>query len=169
MKTAIALATGSLLLLSAFSANRGTAGDTRPAFSAEIIGDIAARTSGPARFGVTGGTEDVPAVFTISLGANAEDGSVLFTRRSGERLSPGTYTISAREDGTDDLRALVMTGSATRPTGVFQGRSGTMVVTSASDQEIRGTFRIEALGFLAAQPDVEDRPVKVTGSFTASR
>jgi hypothetical protein len=62
-----------------------------------------------------------------------------------------------------------MTGSATRPTGVFQGRSGTLVVTSASDREIRGTFRIEALGFLAAQPDVEDRPVKVTGSFTASR
>jgi hypothetical protein len=111
----------------------------------------------------------VPAVFTISLGANAKDGSVLFTRRSGERLSPGTYTVSARADGTDDVRALVMTGSATRPTGVFQGQSGSLVITSASEREIRGTFRIEASGFLAAQPEVEGRPVKVAGSFTASR
>lgn len=169
MKTAIALATGSLLLLTAFSMNAGPGAETRPAFSAEIVGDIAARPSGAAHFGVTRGAEDVPAVFTISLGANAEDGSVLFTRRSGERLSPGTYTVSAREDGTDDVRALVMTGSATRPTGVFQGRSGSLVISFASEREIRGTFRIEASGFLAAQPDVEGRPVKVAGSFTASR
>lgn len=169
MKTAIALATGSFLLLTAFSADIRPAAGERPAFSAEIAGEITARPSGTARFGVTGGTGDVPAVFTISLGADAEDGSVLFTRRSGARLSPGTYTISARDDGNDDLRALVMTGSATRPTGVFQGQSGTLVVTSASDREIRGTFRIEARGFLAAQPALENRPVTVAGAFSASR
>jgi hypothetical protein len=169
MNTAIALATGSFLLLTAFSVDVSPAAGTRPAFSAEIAGDIAARPSGAARFGVTDGTGDAPAVFTISLGADAKDGSVLFTRRSGARLSPGTYTVSAREDGNDDIRALVMTGSATRPTGVFQGQSGTLVVTSANDREIRGTFRIEARGFLAAQPAVEDRPVKVAGSFTATR
>jgi hypothetical protein len=169
MKTAIALATGSLLLLTAFSLNARPAAKAHAAFRAQIVGDISARPSGAAHFGVTGGTEDVPAVFTISLGANAEDGSVLFTRRSGERLSPGTYTVSAREDGTDDVRALVMTGPATRPTGVFQGRSGSLVITFASEREIRGTFRIEASGFLAARPEVEGRPVKVAGSFTASR
>jgi hypothetical protein len=169
MKTAIALATGSLLLLTAFSMNARPAAETRPAFSAEIVGDVAARPSGAAHFGVTGGSADAPAVFTISLGANAEDGSVLFTWRSGERLSPGTYTVSAREDGTDDVRALVMTGSATHPTGVFQGRSGSLVISFASEREIRGTFRIDATGFLAAQPDVEGRPVKVAGTFTASR
>jgi hypothetical protein len=157
------------LLLTACSVNTRPARDTGTAFSARIEGEIASRPSGEARFGVTGGTGNAPAVFTISLGANAKDGSVLFTRRSGERLSPGTYTISDRADGTDDLRALVMTGSATRPTGVFQGRSGALVITAASDREIRGTFHVEATGFLAARPDLEDRPVKVAGSFTASR
>lgn len=106
MHTAIAVATGSFLLLTAFAANLRPAAGERPAFTAEIAGDIAARPSGAARFGVTGGTGDVPAVFTISLGADGKHGSVLFTRQSGARLSPGTYTISARDDGSDDLRAL---------------------------------------------------------------
>ena len=168
MKTAIALGMGSLLMLTAFTINTRPAAGVRPAFSAVIVGDISARPSGEARFGVTGGTEDVPPVFTISLGANGEEGSVLLTRRSGARLSPGTYTVSNRADGTDDIRALVMTGSATRPSGVFQGQSGSLVIGSASVHEIRGTFRIEARGFLAAQPEVEDRPLKVAGSFSAS-
>ena len=168
MKTAIILGTGSLLL-TAFTVNTRPAHHTGATFSARIEGEVAARPSGEARFGVTGGSGNAPAVFTISLGANAKNGSVLFTRRSGERLSPGTYTISDRPDGTDDLRALVMTGSATRPTGVFQGRSGSLVISSASDREIRGTFHIEATGFLAASPELEDRPVKVAGSFIAGR
>jgi hypothetical protein len=169
MTTSIAFATGSLLLLTAFSVNVRTTPASRPEFHAEIVGDIAARPTGAARFGVSGGTENVPAVFTISLGAGADDASVLFTRQSGAALSPGTYTISNRDDGTDDLRALVMTGPATRPTGVFQGQSGSVVITAASPREIRGTFRVSATGFLAADPEKEDRPVKVTGSFTASR
>ena len=168
MKIAITLGMGSLLLLTAFTMNART-DDVRPAFSAEIVGDVSAKPSGEARFGVTGGLEDVPQVFTISLGANGADGSILFTRRSGERLSPGTYTVSDRADGNDDIRALVMTGPATRPTGVFQGQSGSLVITSASDVEIRGTFRIEAEGFLAADPEADDRPVEVSGSFTATR
>ncbi|HUF34901.1 MAG TPA: hypothetical protein VMN37_03075 [Gemmatimonadales bacterium] len=168
MKTAIALGMSSLMLLTAFSMNTRPMADARPAFSAEIAGEISARPTGEARFGVTPGAEGAPAVFTISLGADAEEGSVLFTRRSGVRLSPGTYTVSDRADGTDDIRALVMTGSATRPTGVFQGQSGSLVVASASDHEIRGTFRVEARGFLAARPDAEDRPVTVAGSFSAS-
>jgi hypothetical protein len=168
MKTAIALGTGSLLMLTAFTLNSRPVADARPAFSAEILGDVTARPTGDARFGVTGGSGEATAVFTISLGATGEEGSVLFTRRSGAPLSPGTYTVSDRADGTDDIRALVMTGSASRPTGVFQGKSGALVITAASEREIRGTFRIEATGFLAARPEAEDRPVRVEGSFTAS-
>lgn len=168
MKTAMALGTGSLLLLTAFSVSARPAA-VRPAFRAEIVGEVSARPAGAARFGVTGGSGGVPGVFTISLGADGEEGSVLFTRRSGARLSPGVYRVSDRADGTDDIRALVMTGSATRPTGVFQGRSGSVEITSASDSEIRGSFQIEAAGFLAAEPRIEGRPVSVSGSFVASR
>jgi hypothetical protein len=170
MKTAMALRLAPLMLVTAFSMGARPEAPARSAFRAEISGDVSARPSGAARFGVSGGTENVPAVFTISLGANDAEGSVLFTRRSGERLTPGAYRVSDQEsDGGETIRALVMTGSATAPTGVFQGTSGTLVITGASEREIRGSFRIDARGFLAAQPEVEDRPIKVSGEFTASR
>jgi hypothetical protein len=61
-----------------------------------------------------------------------------------------------------------MTGLPTRPTGVFRGRSGWLVVTAASDHLVTGRFQVDGVGFLAAGPRVEDRPVSVTGSFSAT-
>ena len=74
-----------------------------------------------------------------------------------------------RDDGTDEIRALVMTGSATRPTGVFRGQSGYLIVTSATDNVMRGRFQVQATGFLASDPADETRPMKATGMFTATR
>ncbi len=138
------------------------------AFLGELHGDLHARARGTARFGTVDdhlGT----AMFSLSLGADGADASVLFTRINGARLTPGTYAVSSRDDGTDELRALVMTGSATRPTGVFRGQSGHLVVTSATDNVIRGRFQVEARGFLASDPADETRPMKATGLFTATR
>ena len=67
-----------------------------------------------------------------------------------------------------DVRALVVTGSPTRPTGVFQAHSGELVVTAVSDSTIRGFFRLEATGFLATEPDREDRTVSAAGTFAAT-
>ena len=72
---------------------------------------------GDAKFGVVDGRGLTPSVFTLSLGAAGTDGSNRFTRSSGARLTPGTYTVTGHEDGSDDLRAIVMAGSATRPIG----------------------------------------------------
>ena len=62
-----------------------------------------------------------------------------------------------------------MTGFAARPTGVFRGHSGYLVVTSATDNVIRGRFQVAASGFLASDPADETRPMKATGMFTAIR
>ena len=61
-----------------------------------------------------------------------------------------------------------MTGSPTRPTGVFRGESGWLVVTEASDRFTAGQFQLDAIGFTAAEPGQEDRHVNVTGSFSAT-
>jgi hypothetical protein len=169
MKTAIVLGIGPLLLasLSAFSiSGRPEAGNL--AFIGAISGEVTARPSGDARFGVVQGEDGVPQVFTLSLGANGTEGSVLFTRKSGARLSVGTYEISGADLETSDIRALVMTGSADHPTGVFQAQSGELVITAASDRTISGSFRIKAAGFLASSPEIEDRPISAHGRFTAS-
>lgn len=170
--TTLGLSTLIVLTLTAFTA------EARPtvlppvleysSFLAELHGDLHASPRGTARFGAiraaTGAT-----MFTLSLGGDGAAGSVLFTRTNGGWLTPGTYAVSGRDDGSDELRALVMTGSATQPTGVFRGQSGHLIITSATDSMIRGRFEVEATGFLAADPTDETRPMKATGMFTATR
>jgi hypothetical protein len=166
MKTtrAIALGTALVMYLAAF-----TAFTLHGSFASSIAGDVRLELHGGASFGTVDGRGTAPTVFTISLGAGNADGSILFTRPSGTRLVAGTYRITGRDDGSDELRALVMTGSAEQPTGVFRGRSGTLVITSVSDNVIRGSYRVEAIGFLAADPAAEDKAIRATGGFTAVR
>ena len=172
MKTMTALGLSSLIVLT-LAAFTGTARPTIPpapsessSFFAELHGALHASPRGRARFGTV---EPGATMFSLSLGADGADGSVLFTRTNGGRLTPGTYAISGRDNGTDEIRALVMTGSATRPTGVFRGQSGYLIITSAADNVIRGRFQVAATGFLASDPADESRPMKATGMFTATR
>lgn len=166
MKTMRVLAMGAALVmyLAAF-----TSFTTNGAFAGSIAGDVRLNLHGGAKFGTVDGRGHVPAVFTISLGAGNTDGSVLFTRPGGARLTAGTYRITGHDDGTDDLRAMVMTGSAEQPTGVFRGQSGTLVITSVSDNLIRGSYQVDATGFLANDPATEDKNIRATGAFTAVR
>jgi hypothetical protein len=174
MKTTTTLGLSSLIVLT-LAAFTGAARPTilpapseSSSFLAELHGDLHASPRGTERFGTVEGGPGAT-MFSLSLGADGADGSVLFTRTNGGRLTPGTYAVSGRDDGTDEIRALVMTGSATRPTGVFRGHAGYLIVTSATDNVIRGRFEVAATGFLASDPADESRPMKATGMFTATR
>jgi hypothetical protein len=175
MKTATILAVSSMIVLAlaAFTTSERPAARLSlvepSSFLAEMHGDLHVSPRGEARFGVIEGRDDRPSVFTFSLGADGADGSVLFTRTNGTRLFPGTYTIGGRDDGSDEIRALVMTGTATRPTGVFRGHSGHLIITSTTDAVIRGRFQFDATGFLASDPENETLPMRATGMFTATR
>jgi hypothetical protein len=136
-------------------------------FTAELTGDATAKFFGDATFARVEGGIGAPSVFTLDLGQESPGGAILFTRASGSRLSLGTYTISDRGDGSDDLQALVMLGRTERPTGVFRAQSGTLTITSASDTALAGRFTLAATGFLASDPDADDRQVSASGSFRA--
>jgi hypothetical protein len=170
MTTSTTLGIGSLLLLmaAALTGRAGPAGEERSSFLGEVHGATTATPRGDARFGTVAALDGRPGTFSLSLGARGEDGAVLFSRASGARLSIGTYPISDREDGDDDVRALVVTGSPTRPTGVFQAGSGELVITAVSDSTIRGFFRLQATGFLATEPAREDRTISAAGTFSAT-
>ena len=137
------------------------------AFTAELTGDATAQFFGDATFARVEGGIGAPTLFTLDLGQESSGGAVLFTRASGSRLSLGTYTISDRGDGSDDLQALVMLGHTERPTGVFRAQSGTLTITSASDTVLAGSFTLAANGFMASAPAAEDRQVSASGSFRA--
>jgi hypothetical protein len=171
--TTVGLSSFIMLALAAFTTEKGPT--IRPAaaeasfYLAEMHGDLHASPRGTATFGWVGGGAGAPAVFTLSLGGDSANGSVLFTRMNGARLVPGTYIISGRDDGSDELRVLVMTGTASKPTGVFRGQSGYLIVTSATDHVIEGRFQVDAKGFLASNPADESRPMQATAMFTATR
>lgn len=152
--------------VSAISVGPG-GGALRSAFRAEVRGDVANDASGEAEFGAVQPAEGASPGFILALGARGSQSAILFTRTSGAPLGVGRYRISDRGNGADELLALVMTGLPTKPTGVFRGQSGWLVVTASSDHLITGRFQVDGVGFLAADPRMEDRPVSVTGSFSA--
>ena len=165
MTTMRSISLGSLVLLSlaAFTSS------STSSFAGIVTGGLRAEMHGDATFGLVNGRGMAPSVFTLSLGANGADGSILFTRTNGMRLVPGTYTITGEDNGPDGLRVLVMTGSAEHPTGVFRGQTGTLTVTSVTDNVIRGNYRVRATGFVASDPADEDRQIVASGGFTARR
>jgi hypothetical protein len=137
-------------------------------FRAQIRGAIATSALGDAEFGAVPASDHTPAAFVVSLGVGSQRDAILFTRADGTPLGVGRYRISDRANGVDEVLALVLTGSTTTPTGVFRGQSGWLIVTAASERLLTGRFEVDGVGFLAAEPQREDRLVNLTGSFSAT-
>ena len=104
--------------------------------------------------------------FVITLGARADDGAVVLTRWDGSRPWAGEYRITP-DSSADGIQALIVTGSVEHPTGVFRATDGLVSITSSSLRHMAGRFELHAVGFLAVDPDREDRELQVRGSFTA--
>lgn len=135
---------------------------------ADIRGDLVTSISGEGGFGTVRNPDGSLGAFVVSLGVCSDKGAILLTRRSGTPLGVGRYQISEDANGGDEMLALVLAGPPTHPTAVFRGQSGWLAVTAASDRFITGRFQIGAIGFLAAEPQREDRHVNVSGSFSAT-
>ncbi len=134
-----------------------------PRFEARASGAMMLELKGSAEFGVVEG--DVgPGPFVLTLGAESPTGAVVFTWPSGPRPEPGVYPVA--DDGTG-VRALVLTGPAAAPTGVFRAHGGILTVTRSGGSLLEGTFDMNTAGFEAATPMDEERPLVVRGEFTA--
>lgn len=138
-------------------------------FRAEVRTDLVTSLSGEAEFGAVGTADSSPGAFVVSLGVSSRRGAILFTRKTGTPLKVGRYRVSERANDADEILALVITGSATNPSGVFRGKSGWLIVTAASDRLLTGRFHVDGVGFVAPEPEVEDRPMIATGSFSATQ
>ena len=154
-------ALGACLLAATMAAAARSAGV--PRFTAHLSGAQTLTVHGPAEFGTAGGAPSGP--FVLSLGAPSPDGAILFTWPNGVRPGPGMYTLIDHPSAV--VKALVVTGAPTRPTGVFRARGGTLTITRTEGDLIEGRFDFDAVGFEAADPANEDRELGVRGTFTA--
>lgn len=139
------------------------AGPASPSwFEAYTTGTKSLALGGSAEFGSVA-DDDGQGPFVLTLGADSPTGAVLFTRFDGPRLEPGVYPLGS--DAPDAVEALVVTGSPGHPTGAFRARAGRLIVTASSCDFMAGRFEIDAVGFEAADPSVEDKELGVRGTF----
>lgn len=141
-------------------------------YTASVVGDdINANISGNAIFGLQennlGGSEWVVFMWTGVINSNAFDVITIF-RENLEIPAPGTYEIHDVEQGAagidDFLAGYVFAGSTAF--AAFLSTSGTITITSSSDEEVRGTF--EFTGALDdASFGVTAETATLSGSFTA--
>jgi hypothetical protein len=137
---------------------------TRSWFEAYTSGARTVALRGTASYGKV--TEGDSGAFVVTLGANAPEGAVLFTRADGRPLGPGTYRLG--EDPVGELQALVVTGPASHPTGAYRARGGTLTIAGERDGLLDGYFTLEAVGFDADRPADDQRELQVHGAFTAA-
>lgn len=137
-------------------------------FALSTSGALRLTATGRAEYGALPATNEVPAAFSITLGAQSESGALVLMQRVGTVPLAGRYAVSEWSgDGGADFSAIFVAGSPAEPIGVFRGESGSITITATQPGRIEGKFRIEARGFLAASPDKEDVKVTLTGTFVA--
>jgi hypothetical protein len=140
--------------------------DAHFAFAAR--GAVTLTASGQATFGELPATVELPEAFSITLGAESGTGALVLMQREGATPLAGRYAVREFGHGTAaDFSAVFVAGSPSAPRGVFRGESGVVTITATRPGRVDGTFRIEARGFLADDPDRDDRRVTLTGSFVA--
>ena len=138
---------------------------SRSWFEAYTSGARTVALRGKASYGTVG--ENGSGAFVVTLGANAPEGAVLFTRADGRALTPGIYPLA--DDPERGVQALVITGPASRPTGAYRARRGTLTIGGMRGDVLDGYFTIEAVGFAADSPADEGQELEVRGAFSASR
>ena len=145
-----------------------TPASTDAQFVISISGALRMTATGSAEYGALPATTEVPAAFSITLGAQSESGALVLMQRVGAMPLAGRYAVSewSGQEGAA-FSAIFVAGSPAEPIGVFRGESGTVTITATRPGRIEGKFRIEARGFLAAAPDREDVKVTLDGTFVA--
>ena len=164
-----------LLLPMGLTAMLTAAAPSTSRHEAKVAGATQATLAGRALFGPVVGAgacvgSSCSASFSLDLGAYSDNGAVVFSRVSSERPKVGTCRVVAFVPGAEtggEFHALVSLGPVGAPVGVFRAVSGSVTIVQSSEERIVGRYEVKAIGFLAADPDNENREITVRGGFVA--
>ena len=117
--------------------------------------------SDEARYGMITTAEDGVTLVVISLGATSAEGAVTLTMAATQVLPNQRYAVGRQ------VSVFVVAGGPEHPTGAFHGETGWVTITTVENGRIAGEFELLARGFLATDPQDENRWVAVRGQFEA--
>lgn len=162
----------SAALLAACGGDGGTGpGNGGPAFVADVTGDLVATLEGDAMFGEFVDPEAGPAFALEMAEPDRSSGGVIQIIRIGAGIpAAGTYPLTDAINGNPGQGSWVAAAYDTdqgQVTGIFAATSGTVTVTSVSQNAYKGTFSFVAEGGLLEDPETT-LTITVSGRFTAS-
>ena len=141
-------------------------------FQANVTGDLTATLSGPAVFGTV--TDQGSTAFAIALlrGVLGEAGSDAIYLGRDNPAAPGVgdfpiHSASCVTCTADDFAGAYIYQPGLLDLGTFVSDTGSMTITAASADTLRGTFDFTTSVFLAFGNVAGIDSVRLVGSFTA--
>jgi len=145
-------------------------------FTATLSGDTSHTFEGEAIFGVSTSQTHENWVIVLSRGTPGGldfDAIAIGRHRSGTPIGEGTYVIEDAEDDTledDDIDAVyILRRSEDGALGQYNSLSGTLTITSADSDEVRGEFTFTTSHYLSSGSFEDVIDLTISGSFTAIR
>jgi len=153
----------------------GETGPENSSFTATVTGDTTLSFEGEALFGVssTSGRDHWVLFFTRGLFGGLDFDAVAIGRNNSDTpIGVGVHTIedATRDepDGEDIEGVYTLARSSDGSIASYGSVAGTLTITSASADEIRGDFEFSAEFVLAVGSFGDVRNVTLSGSFTAT-
>ena len=141
-------------------------GGGKATFSATITGDMEGSVSGSASHAeYSDPTEG--AVFELGFSEVGGTGHIILARNS-TRPGNGTYAVADLANGepaAGEFIGLVYEGDDQNLESLFYSTGGSVKITSSSDNQVKGTFQMDVIGYVADDPNTEIS-LSISGTFT---
>lgn len=134
-------------------------------FSASVTGDMEGDISGSAFHGeYTDPTEGT--VFELNFNETGGSGHIVLARLSA-RPGVGAYSVADIASGgaaAGEFVGLVYEGDEENLESLFYSTGGTVTISSSSGSQVKGSFEIDVLGYVATDPETEIS-LTISGNF----
>jgi hypothetical protein len=139
-------------------------------FSATVSGGVSDSFSGQAFFGegTDPDTDETGWVLWLTTSESETSGQAIYFVRQGTR--PGTGTHSLADIENDELAAgaigaMMIDYESDSFGGVFVSTGGSLVLSESDNDRMKGSFTIEASGFVTEAGEPVETSVTITGQF----
>ncbi|HWA16977.1 MAG TPA: hypothetical protein VG817_11115 [Gemmatimonadales bacterium] len=153
--------------------NGGTGpGGRLGSFSADVTGDLETSLDGWALFGAQSdeGGEGFGLVMSEIDDKHDAGGTITIVRLNSTSLPTGEYDIKSFEtaENAGDVVVLATDSEGNDLNAIFSSTGGTLHVTTSNSNSLKGTFSVDMVGTVFADPETE-YAITIEGTFDAKK